>query len=63
MCLFGSKYWCEKLFLTMNFNKMQVQVHDAHLEAVFRVSTRPLLGQIVAQLCEQMHCQSIQGFH
>lgn len=47
----------------MNFNKMQVQVHDAHLEAVFRVSTRPLLGQIVAQLCEQMHCQSIQGFH
>lgn len=39
MCLFGSNYWCKKLFLTMNFNKMQVQVPEAHLETVFRVST------------------------
>lgn len=59
MCLFGSTYLCDKLFLAMNFNKCKYRswLSDAHLEAVIWVSTVTSIRTNVVQLCKQKRCQ------
>jgi len=59
MCLFGSTYWCEKLFSTLHFNKSKYRsrLTNEHLQAVLRVSTASSLKANVARLCENKRCQ------
>ncbi|KAI5629300.1 general transcription factor II-I repeat domain-containing protein 2-like [Silurus asotus] len=59
MCLFGSTYFCEKLFSTLNFNKSKYRsrLTDDHLQAILRVSTASSLRPNVARLCERRRCQ------
>ncbi|KAM3838371.1 general transcription factor II-I repeat domain-containing protein 2A-like [Diretmus argenteus] len=59
MCLFGSTYWCEKLFSTLNFNKSKhrSRLTDPHLQAILRVSTASGIEPNIAQLVERKHCQ------